>query len=394
MTCLSPARPSPSRWIRRFALAAAMMFAPSLALAEETPVTDQTVWSHWDLTPIIVIPTVLVLAVYAAGLIRRPGSFEAAPWRHAAFFWGMVFTVMSLVSPIDAFADRLFWMHQIQHMLIRVIGPMLIALSQPQSTLIAGLPLWLKRKGLTPIVGAGPIQAVFAGLTQPLAVTVLFIVSLYAWQWPPVHNLAIVNEDVHDTMHFTMLAAGLLFFWRVFDHRPAPKGTRYGVRLMMLWAAVLSNIPIGAYTAFKTRELYPAYDIEGRLFHWSAMADERLGGFIMWAPSSMMMLLAILLVVHAWGREEERQDARVAPTAPVMAEAMLAQQRPKNNALALGLVAFVAWRAGRDGVDRPAGRAPAPTRCARTCRHGLRRLWDRAPRPALRSAAPNRGHVC
>ncbi len=333
------------RWAGAVTLAMPMLLAPAMALAEETPVTDQTVWSHWDLTPIIVVPTLLILAVYAVGLARRPGSFEAKPLRHAAFFWGMVFAVMSLVSPVDALADRLFWMHQIQHMLIRVIGPMLIALSQPQSTLIAGLPQWLKRWALTPVVGSGAIQAVFAGLTQPLVVTVLFIVSLYAWQWPPVHNLAIVNEDVHDCMHFTMLAAGLLFFWRVFDHRPAPKGTRYGVRLMMLWAAVLSNIPIGAYTAFKTRELYTAYDIEGRLFHWSPMADERLGGFIMWAPASMMMLLAILLVVNAWGREEDRQDVRrvsAGAQAPVMAEAMLAQQRPKNNALALGLVAFVA----------------------------------------------------
>ena len=294
---------APGSSARAVTLAMPMLLAPAMALAEETPVTDQTVWSHWDLTPIIVVPTLLILAVYAVP--ASPAGREASRpsrsgTRPSSGAWSS--RVMSLVyarrrpgrptvldAPDPAHADP---------------GDRADAhrpVSAAEHPDRRGLPQWLKRWALTPVVGSGAIQAVFAGLTQPLVVTVLFIVSLYAWQWPPVHNLAIVNEDVHDCMHFTMLAAGLLFFWRVFDHRPAPKGTRYGVRLMMLWAAVLSNIPIGAYTAFKTRELYTAYDIEGRLFHWSPMADERLGGFIMWAPASMMMLLAILLVVNAWG---------------------------------------------------------------------------------------------
>lgn len=117
---------------------------------------------------------------------------------------------------------------------------------------------------------------------------------------------------------------------------------------MMLWLAVLSNIPIGAYITFKSRELYPAYDVVGRLFPISPMSDERLGGFIMWVPSSMMMLLAVVLVAHAWaGYEEKADDRRIAaglsgnaPT-PAIAAALVERQRPQNRALALGLGAFV-----------------------------------------------------
>ena len=320
-----------------------------MALAQPDSVSASTVWSTWDLTPDIVVPTILVLATYAAGLLGRPGAFEAKPWRHAAFFWGVSATFLSLASPLDAFADHLFFMHQIQHMLLREIGPMLIALSQPQGVLIAGLPSWLRRNGLAPVLASRVTRSIFGLLTRPVVVTPLFVASLYLWQWPPLHNLAITNEGVHYAMHLSMLAAGLLFFWRVFDHRPAPKGTRFGARLMMLWLAVLSNIPIGAYTTFKSRELYPAYDVVGRLFPISPMTDERLGGFIMWVPSSMMMLLAVVVVAHAWAANEEKVDDRriaVAGTAaglpggPTTA-ALMAGQRPKNRALALGLGAFV-----------------------------------------------------
>jgi putative membrane protein len=301
------------------------------------------------LTPDIVVPVVLVLAIYATGLARRPGILEARLWRHMAFFWGVMAIFLSLASPLDAFADRLFFMHQVQHMLIRLVGPMLIALAQPQGVLIAGLPSWVRRNGLGPVLASRAPGVIFGFLTRPVVATLLFVASLYLWQWPRLHNLAILNEGVHYVMHVTMLAAGLLFFWRVFDQRPAPKGTRFGVRLMMLWVAVLANIPIGAFTTFKSHELYPAYDVAGRLFHMSAMDDERLGGFIMWAPSRMMMLLAVLVVIHAWaGYEEKIDDRRVAvalrgtDTLVWPASTQTAPSPSKNRALALGLGAFAA----------------------------------------------------
>ncbi len=316
-------------------------------MAGDGPADLHGILNSWDLSLDILVPTVLALGIYVVGLLRRPAALDERPWRHAAYFWGVFGTFLALASPVDGLSDHLFFMHQVQHMLIRVVGPMLIALSQPQAILIAGLPTWLRRGGLGPIVAFGPVRFVFAVLTRPAPVTAIFVGSLYVWQWPPFHNTAILDEGVHYVMHITMLAAGLLFFWRVFDQRPTPKGTGYGVRLMMLWVAVLANIPIGAYTTFKTRELYPAYDVVGRLLHMSAMADERLGGFIMWAPSSMMMLLAVLFVIHAWGRYEDRMDARrvagaLAAPPPATAAAAIALQRPKNRALAFGLVGFAA----------------------------------------------------
>lgn len=344
---MSPASEhSPSHGQVRWAwLTAAMpILAPAIAFADTDAVTARTVWSSWDLSPGILIPTILVLGLYAAGLVRRPGAFDAHPWRSLAFIWGVLITFLSLSSPIDALSDHLFFMHQVQHMLIRLVGPMLIALSQPQALLIAGLPSWLRRGTMAPIAGSGAIRRAFALLTRPPVATALFVGALYLWQWPWLHDVAILHEGVHYVMHLTMLAAGLLFFWRVFDQRPAPKGTRFGARLMMLWIAVLSNIPIGAYITFKSRELYPAYDVVGRLFAIRPIDDEGLGGFIMWAPCSMMMLLAVLVVIHRWARHEEKMDDRrvalaggaASPTAAFIAE----QARPKNRALALGLAAF------------------------------------------------------
>ncbi|MFC3674306.1 cytochrome c oxidase assembly protein [Ferrovibrio xuzhouensis] len=314
--------------------------------------TEATAWTAWDLTPDIVIPTLLVAACYIAGLLRRANAAQPVPaWRHVAFFAGLAAVFIALQSPVDPVAERLFFVHQIQHLLLRMIGPMLIALAWPQGILTAGLPAGARRTVLVPVMTNRSVQAVFGFLAHPVVAMATFIVSLYAWEVPRWHNAALLNDGIHYLMHVTMLVAGLLFWWLVLDRRPPPQGLRHGMRLMMLWLAILSNIILGGYTALKHDVLYTAYDTLGRLYGLSAITDEHIGGIIIWIPSSMMCLIAILLVIHMWGRHEtlldERRQAglpgpRGSAPVPTTAAALVAQTRPKNRALALSVVAFAA----------------------------------------------------
>ena len=77
----------------------------------------------------------------------------------------------------------------------------------------------------------------------------------------------------------------------------------------MSWAAIAGNIPLGAYLAFKTSVLYPAYDVKGRLAGLSGLADEQLGAFVIWVPGSMMFVALLLIVIHTWGKRDDRLDA-------------------------------------------------------------------------------------
>ncbi len=306
-------------------------------------------WNVWALTPDIVIPTALVVAVYVAGMMRRSGATSSIQvWRHVAFLSGVAAVFLALQSPVDGLADHLFSVHQIQHLLLRMIGPMLIALGAPQATLIAGLPPAVRRATLKPLLAGRVVRGVFAPLVHPVVITTLFIAALYAWELPRFHNAAILNDGIHYTMHITMLLAGLVFWWRVFDMRPAPVGTRYGTRLMMLWIVTLSNIALGAYTTLKTTLLYPAYDVAGRLFHVPPLMDESIGGFIIWVPGSMMCLVAIIVVVNLWGRHETRMDAvreklvsvGAGAAYPTTGAALVEGARLKNRILAIGFSAF------------------------------------------------------
>lgn len=298
----------------RAALCVAALAAtlPGAALAHGGEGLDEAaVWTAWRPTPEIVLATLALVLVYARGIGRRASAAGTAPrWRHAVFFIGVGAVFLALQSPIDPMAERLFWMHQVQHMLLRLIGPMLIALPAPQGLLTAGLPRGIRRRVLVPVLSIGPLRAAFRVLTRPDVAFALFVASLYFWQIPSVHNAALLDPFIHYLMHFTMLAAGLLFWFLVFDPRDPPKSIAYPLRLLMLLGTILSNILLGSLTTLKETVLYTVYDIEGRLFGIDPLTDEVTGGYTIWVPSSMMCVIAILIVAHRWGGNEQKVHAR------------------------------------------------------------------------------------
>ena len=306
----------------------------------------------WEFEPDIVIGTLLACLIYAAGMKRRGYGTRRHMLRHVSYFSGVASIFLALESPIDAFADQLFWVHQIQHLLLRMIGPMLIMLSAPQAFLVRGLPRALREGALAPLASAGIMRSLFGLLASAPVITMLFVAALYVWQYPPIHDAAILNDGIHYTMHISMLAAGLLFFWRIFDPRPAPKGLAYGKRLMMLLMVMLTQIGLGAYLTLKTEVLYPAYEIAGAMSSMKPLADEMIGGFIVWVPSSMMCLVAVIVVIHAWGKEETRAEERWTrserniPSRPVTGAELIARAQPKNRMLAIGVAGFVVMMFG------------------------------------------------
>jgi putative membrane protein len=45
-------------------------------------------------------------------------------------------------------------------------------------------------------------------------------------------------------------------------------------------------------------ELYPIYSICGRAFELSPLADQQMGGLILWIPAAMMSVIGMLVVLQ------------------------------------------------------------------------------------------------
>jgi len=308
---------------------------------------EESPWATWTLTPDIVIGTLVFAGLYIAGIRRlRHKSDRMRNLRHVSFLAGVATIFLALQSPIDALGEHNFLVHQIQHILLRMLAPMLLMLAAPQAALVAGMPAWGKRRIVAPVIESNGLRGVFAALAHPVPVTVLFVAALYVWQIPRLHAAALLNDYVHYSMHATMLFAGMLFFWRVFDARPALKSTGFGTRVVMLFFVMISQIMLGSYLTLKGQVLYPVYDQIGRVGAASALADEMLGGVVVWIPSSMMAVAAMVLVIRRWGHQEEREEGRRRQhdegREPRMTSAELRHAvAAPNRAMAFGIAALV-----------------------------------------------------
>ncbi|MBI1181095.1 MAG: cytochrome c oxidase assembly protein [Alphaproteobacteria bacterium] len=334
----------PARRTARLVVAVFLALLPGVAWAHgdhEGPVG----WGSWNISPEITGGLLLMGLIYGAGLRKARGSGEARKvMLHVAFYGGLVAFFIALQSPVEVLADHIFFMHQIEHMLLRTIGPMLVMLALPQAMLTRGLPRGIRRSVVSPVLDNGGVRGLFGFLTQPVVVTLLFVgVSLF-WMIPSYHDRAILNEPVHYTWHLTLMITGLLFFWRLFDPREQPAGASLATRLVMFWTASMGNILLGVYLSLKSTAIYHAYGILGRPWAIDPVRDERFGGLTMWIPGCMMFGAAALLLVHRWQAREERNQTRrmrVGGDQPVMARDFLAARRPQNRMLAFWLGGFV-----------------------------------------------------
>lgn len=318
--------------------------APVPAVAAHVPGHWLTAWSF---DPLVWGLAGFFLWLYARGQRARGERGPRLPaWREALFPAGVLLTWVTLESPLGALAYHLFWMRQLQHLVLHVLAPFLIFLARPQYALFAGMPRPLRHRLLLPLLKSRGARRFGRAATHPALAAALYIGTLAVWTVPALHNPTVTNPAMLALMLSTMFATGLLFFWVLFDPRDPPAGVGHGVRMAMLGAAGLSAIAVGAVLLLKTVEFYPAYDLTGRLWGWLPVDDEATGGFLIWLPSFTMIIAAMLTVLHEWNGSEVRRymtqgrwtgSNSAALMQPETAEELWMMVAEKNRRLGIGL---------------------------------------------------------
>ncbi len=313
---------------KRLPLAAALLLtaAPAFAHGDHLD-ADASWWSLWQFPPEIVLGLVIAGWIYWRG--SRAGQV-ASRWRIAAFFGGLGALVVALISPVEELSDHIFAIHQVEHMCLRTLAPLLLFISMPQAAMVRGSPRWLTRF----FAGSGWLRRFVGVLRFPPLATLLFLLSSYFWMFPYYHDLAIENEPIHYLWHTTLLLSGLIFFSVIFDRRAPPQGPGLAPRLGMFVAAALGNIVLGAFLTLKDVPLYSAYIHLGHMWHVSELTDEQTGGIIMWIPGTMMFAMSAIWIIYSWAREETRVTDRRIRTG----RELIGARRQSNGALALGLI--------------------------------------------------------
>lgn len=259
-------------------------------------------WLPWDFSPPIYIATALILFWFFRGLALNPAAQRPAVWRRVAFVMGVAVIYAVLQTRFEYWSQHMFFLNRIQHVAMHHLGPFLVALGAAGGTIQRGMPRRLRR-----LAEAAPVAAATRVVQQPLLAAFLFVGLFYFWLIPAVHFRAMIDARLYALMNWSMVLDGILFWWLVLDPRPSPPArVSYGIRAALALGVMFPQIALGAVITFSQTDLYPYYDLCGRLYpSISALNDQHIGGIVIWIPPAMMSVLGLLLVINALRLHEE-----------------------------------------------------------------------------------------
>jgi putative membrane protein len=287
-------------------------------------------WIPWEPSAIVVIVFALAVWLYWRGARRSPVT---APWYRQLLFWtGLLIVYVGLHTDLDYYAEHQFFVNRLQQFGLQHVGPFLIVLAYPGATLRRGLPLRWRVRWLRPVARSTPWRWLAHFLFNPWIASLLFLGAMLFWLWPSVMFYTMLDWRLYRIMNWSMVLAGLLYWWLILDSRPKPPARLSpGMRILVEMLVMVPLILAGAYITFTTRDLYPIFSLCGRAFNGMTPAtDQYLGGLILWIPGAMMSVLAAIIAFGHWlsldarGRLPSRKARQEAWRARVVAHT----QRP------------------------------------------------------------------
>jgi len=245
----------------------------------------------------------------AVRLLGRPRS-RRERWRAASFYAGLVVILGALATPIDTLAEKLFWVHMTQHVMLLTIAAPLIVLGAPWSSIWRPLPLGLRRtvaKAVSRSPWWAPLRVLGRLLARPLPAWIAFNVNLVVWHVPAAYDLAVANRAIHDLEHVTFLLFGVMLWAQVLESPPLRTRLSAIHRVYYIVASAIVSWLVALVLIFASSPLYPAYAHLGhRPGGISELTDQQLAGGVMLVPGSLSMTLFVFIQLYLWmGTDED-----------------------------------------------------------------------------------------
>ena len=261
---------------------------------------------RWTLEPGIVLALLAYAGIYSwrfRQARREARGRGAGPAQAAAFAAAMLALAAALVSPVAALGEEhLFSMHMLQHVLLGDIAPVLLLLS---------LSRVIMRPATRRLVA---IERALGRLAHPAAFLLVWLALVYMWHVPALYDAATESPVLHALEHTSFFAAGLAFWWPLVQ--PVPMRRRLtGLQPFVYIGAGKALLGgLGIFLTWSNTVVYDYYENVPRIWGLSPLDDLNLGGAIMMAEQSIVLVIAfvtLFVLMLARSEEEERRRERL-----------------------------------------------------------------------------------
>jgi putative membrane protein len=267
--------------------------------------------TDWSLDPSLAYVAVAA-GLYALG---GRGNRRPLPWiRAVSFYAGLATIVVALDSPLDRYADQLFWAHMVQHILLLTVAPPLVLLGRPWPRMWRALPLDLRTSVGRSLASAGwtsPLRM----LARPVPAWLLFNLTIVVWHIPSAYEATLNSGPIHVIEHAMFFFLGVLFWARVINPGPLRPRLVWPVRVAYVVGAMIVGWILAIALVVAPHPLYSHYaTLLTRPGGISALTDQQIAGGMMWVPGSLAYGITMLIGFYRWLEPETPQPHEAALT--------------------------------------------------------------------------------
>jgi putative copper resistance protein D len=249
-------------------------------------------WSYgWD-------ALVAVLAAgYALGLWRLlRGGGRWSPWRALSFGCGLVALVLAVNSGISVYSTAFFSMHMVQHLTLIMVVPYLLVAGHPLTLWVRSAPEGRRDRRLA-ILRSRPLNA----LTLPPVAFAIYALVLAGTHLTSFLQVMLLHPWLHQLEIGMYLGSGYLCFLPVLGFEPIKwQHVAIPLRMVVLMVAMLPDTGIGVVLMMADHVLFPAFAHARPPSDLSLIADQRMGGAIMWVAGDGLMAVALIVLAGIW----------------------------------------------------------------------------------------------
>jgi putative copper resistance protein D len=276
--------------------------------APDAPPTLASLVFGWTFEPAVVLPLVAAAWLWLVAVRRVAAHHPDNPVptrRTVAFLAGLTAIAVALLSGIGAYDTTLFSLHMVQHILLALVAAPLIALAAPVTLLLRVASADDRRRRILPVLHSRVVRAI----GHPVVAWVVFAAVMWGSHFSALFDAALEDQLLHDLEHGLFLGAGLLFWWPAVGADPGPWRLPEPARALYVFLQMPQNTFLSVAILFAGTPLYAHYTSLEAGWLPDPLADQQLAGAIMWFVGDVTFLVAVLALLAAWLRRDDREAA-------------------------------------------------------------------------------------
>ena len=264
----------------------------------------------WEAAPATLVMLTILVGSYLIGAII--GRRAPQPRQIVLYVAGILALVAVLTGPFNQLTqERSFFIYIFQQMVLIFIAPPL---------LLNGTPGWMLR----PLLLNRYVEPVARRITRPLFAFLLFAAVFTLVHFPAVCDQICHAHPIYGDVHTLLLITGLLLWFPLTSPLPEYPRMSYPMQILYLFLLMIPMTAVAAPITMAQSVLYTYYFEDPHPFGFTPMADQVLGGLIMWVGQGVYLMFVFTAIFFRWAARDDSEIPAINRPAPVRA------LRPQN----------------------------------------------------------------